>query len=105
LEGLKPGDRIRLKDLCNIEFVSMGPLKARYVGTEVESSKGKKMKIIHWAPVNGLPIRVMGPEKTDEGIGEAGIASELGKVVQFERYGFVKINCLGEPIVACFTHR
>ena len=105
LEGLKPGDRIRLKDLCNIEFVSMEPLKARYVGTEVESSKGKKMKIIHWAPVNGLPIRVMGPEKTDEGIGEAGIASELGKVVQFERYGFVKINCLGEPIVACFAHR
>jgi glutamyl-tRNA synthetase len=47
----------------------------------------------------------MGPEKTDEGIGEAGIASELEKVVQFERYGFVKINCLGEPIVACFAHR
>jgi glutamyl-tRNA synthetase len=105
LGGLKPGDRIRLKDLCNIEFVSMEPLKAKYAGTEVESSKGKKMKIIHWAPVNGLTVRVMGPEKTDEGIGEAGIASEWGKVVQFERYGFAKINCLGEPIVACFAHR
>jgi hypothetical protein len=25
--------------------------------------------------------------------------------VQFERYGFVRINFLGEPIVAYFAHR
>ena len=41
----------------------------------------------------------------DEGVGEAGIAEELGKVVQFERYGFVRINSVGEPIVANFAHR
>jgi len=41
----------------------------------------------------------------DEGIGEAGIAQELGRVVQFERYGFVQVKCVGEPIVAYFAHR
>jgi glutamyl-tRNA synthetase len=101
LVGLKVGDKIRLKDLCNIEILSIEPAKARFAGTEV----GKKMKIIHWVPENGLPIRVMKPDGMDEGLGEAGIAGELNNVVQFERYGFVRINCLGEPIVAYFAHR
>jgi len=47
----------------------------------------------------------MKPDGEDVGIGEAGIAKELEKVVQFERYGFVRINRLGEPIVAYFAHR
>jgi glutamyl-tRNA synthetase len=101
LEGLKAGDKIRLKDLCNIEILSKDPAKARFTGTEV----GKKMKIIHWVPTNGLPIKVMKPDGMDEGVGEAGIAGELNRVVQFERYGFVRINCLGDPIVAYFAHR
>jgi glutamyl-tRNA synthetase len=52
-----------------------------------------------------VKAQVMKPDGIDEGIGEAGIAEELGKVVQFERYGFVRINFLGEPIVAYFAHR
>ncbi len=101
LDGLTVGDKIRLKDLCNIEILSKEPAKARFAGAEV----GKKMKIIHWVPENGLPVRVMKPDGVDEGLGEAGIAGELNKVVQFERYGFVRINCLGDPIVAYFAHR
>ena len=57
------------------------------------------------APADGLKVRVMKPDGIDEGIGEAGIAEELGKVVQFERYGFVRINTSGEPIVANYAHR
>ena len=52
-----------------------------------------------------VKAQVMKPDGIDEGIGEAGIADELGKVVQFERYGFVRINFLGEPIVANYAHR
>jgi len=66
---------------------------------------GKEAKIIHWAPLDGVKAQVMKPDGIDEGIGEAGIAEELGKVVQFERYGFVRINFLGEPIVANYAHR
>ena len=50
-------------------------------------------------------MRVMKPDGIDEGIGEAGIVEELGKIVQFERYGFVRINTSGEPIIAYFAHR
>jgi len=67
---------------------------------------GKEAKIINWAPLDrSVKAQVMKPDGIDEGIGEAGIAEELGKVVQFERYGFVRINFLGEPIVANYAHR
>ncbi|MHC1687339.1 MAG: glutamate--tRNA ligase [Methanothrix sp.] len=101
LEALKVGDNIRLKDLCNVEITSLEPAGARFLGKDV----GKRTKIIHWAPADGPAVKVMKPDGIDEGIGEAGIAGELGKVVQFERYGFVRINFLGNPIVAYFAHR
>ena len=101
LEAFKVGDNIRLKDLCNVEITCLEPAKARFLGKDM----GKRTKIIHWAPADGVAVKVMKPDGIDEGIGEAGIAEELGKVVQFERYGFVRINCLGEPIVANFAHR
>jgi len=102
LEGLKVGDNIRLKDLCNIEILSLDPARARFAGKDM----GKRTKIIHWAPADGPKVRVLKPEGADDlGVGEAGISEELGKVVQFERYGFVRINSIGEPIVAYFAHR
>ncbi len=45
----------------------------------------------------------------DEGLGEPLIATELWNVVQFERYGFVRIDSVveketGTEVVAYFTH-
>ena len=102
LEGSKVGDVIRLKDLCNVQITSLEPAKARFLGKDM----GKRIKIIHWAPADGVKVRVLKPDGVDEGLGEAGIADELGKVVQFERYGFVRVNKIGEPpILAYFAHR
>jgi glutamyl-tRNA synthetase len=101
LASLKVGDNIRLKDLCNVEITSLEPARARFLALEM----GKRTKIIHWAPASGLTVRVMKPDGMDQGVGEAGIAKELDRVVQFERYGFVRINSVGETIVAYFAHR
>ena len=101
LEGLKVGDNIRLKDLCNIEISSLEPARARFLARDM----GQRTKIIHWAPADGPKVRVLRPDGADEGFGEAGIAEELGRVVQFERYGFVQVNGVDEPIVAYFAHR
>jgi glutamyl-tRNA synthetase len=101
LEGFRVGDNIRLKDLCNVQINRLEPARARFLGKDM----GKRIKIIHWAPADGVKVRVLKPDGMDEGLGEAGIAEELGKVVQFERYGFVRVNKLGEPIVAYFAHR
>ncbi|VUT28231.1 MAG: Glutamate--tRNA ligase [Candidatus Syntrophoarchaeum sp. GoM_oil] len=39
------------------------------------------------------------------GFGEGSIRDELEEVVQFERFGFVRIDSVGERIVACFGHK
>jgi glutamyl-tRNA synthetase len=105
LEDLLVGDNIRLKDLCNVEITSLDPARARLIDADPDTARKNRLRIIHWAPQGGVPVKVMKPDGVDEGIGEAGIAGELDKVVQFERYGFVRINRLGEPIVAYYAHR
>ena len=46
-----------------MEITSLEPAKARFLGKDV----GKRTKIIHWAPLDGLPVRVMKPDGMDEG--------------------------------------
>jgi glutamyl-tRNA synthetase len=101
-----PEDIIRLKDLYNVKIVSLKPLIAEYAGDE----RTKQLKIVHWAPTNGLKVEVLTPEGVDDGIGEQGIASEVNSVVQFERYGFVRIDDIvthGDQtkIIAYFAHK
>ena len=105
LESLKPGDLFRLKDFCTVGLTSKEPAKATLAYVDPDQAKKDRFRIIHWAPRDALPVKVMKPDGVDEGVGEAGIASELGRVVQFERYGFVRINRLGDPIVAYYAHR
>jgi glutamyl-tRNA synthetase len=105
LESLKQGDCLRLKDLCNIRMTSTNPPRATFIDALPETARSMKMRIIHWAPVDGIRVKVLGPERNDEGVGEAGIADELDAVVQFERYGFVRIDSVGDATVACFAHR
>ncbi|MHC1635348.1 MAG: glutamate--tRNA ligase [Candidatus Methanospirareceae archaeon] len=98
---LKEGDKMRLKFLCNVEVVEKSDLMAiaRVVGEDI------KKPIIHWVPKGGIKVRVKKPDGVDEGIGEELIASEVGKVVQFERYGFVRVdNVEGGCVIAYFTH-
>ena len=101
LAALKVGDNIRLKDLCNVEITSLEPARARFLAKDM----GQRTRIIHWAPADGPGVVVKKPDGVDEGVGEAGIAEELGRVVQFERYGFVRVSSVGERIVANFAHR
>ena len=101
---LKQGQRIRLKFLCDVEIEQIEPLVANVVETPAED-----VSIIQWAPSEGIKVVVKKPDGTDEGIGEPLIASELGNVVQFERYGFVRIDSVveketGKEVVAYFTH-
>ena len=63
---------------------------------------------IESAQADGIDVSVKRPDGVEEeGIGEPLITTELGNVVQFERYGFVRIDSVNEPktaVVAYFTH-
>jgi len=103
---LKEGERLRLKDLYNIEITGISPLRAKFIGTDMDLVKKEKARIIHWAPPDGLKVKVLSPDGEYTGIGERGIEKELDKVVQFERFGFVRIDSVsGDEVVAYFTHK
>jgi glutamyl-tRNA synthetase len=106
LEKLEVGSVLRLKDLSNIEITSLSPLRAKKSATSLENIKKMKGKIIHWAPIDGIRVKVRGPDGDIEGLGENGIAAELDKIVQFERFGFCRIDSVDEEkIVAYFAHK
>ncbi len=103
-ETLKTGERLRLKHLYNIQIKSISPLTAEFIGTDMHLVKKEKAHIIHWVPPDGIKVKVLSPEGEYTGMGERGIEKELDKVVQFERFGFVRIDSIGEEVVAYFTH-
>lgn len=104
---LEVGQKLRLKYLCTVEIESTEPFVARVVDRATEPAT--EMPVIQWAPTNGIKVIVKRPDGIDEGIGEPLIANELGNVVQFERYGFARIDSVmeketGTEVVAYFTH-
>jgi len=97
-ERLK-GKVVRLKDFCNILLDK----KAEFRGFELDDVK-KGKNIIHWLPDGEtLQCTVLG-EKTWEGMVEKNVVQDEGKVVQFERFAFCRIEKAGEEVLAIYTH-
>jgi len=93
------GEIVRLKDFCNIILDK----KAKFLSFELTGAK-KGKNIIHWLPKSAvLKCRVVG-ERSCEGLVEKGVEQEIGKVVQFERFAFCKIEKTNGEIVAIYTH-
>ncbi|MEM4523513.1 MAG: glutamate--tRNA ligase, partial [Archaeoglobaceae archaeon] len=93
------GENVRLKDFCNVILEK----KAKFVSFELLGAK-KGKNIIHWLPKSSaVKCKVLG-EKVWEGLAEKGIEKEVGKVVQFERFGFCRIERANGEVVAIYTH-
>ena len=100
-QALESAGMIRLKDLCNVEAGE--PVK--YAGTDLSVLK-KGIKAVQWVK-DGIPTEVLMPDGTViEGMTESAILEEHGETVQFERFGFVKLEKSDKKkITAVFTHR
>ena len=102
---MSEGEELRLKDLYNIKVksVSSDLVKAEFIGNE--SIEGRK---IQWVTEEGkVPVKVMvlgdlfnekgefneDSLKWDEGFAESAVTGlEHGDVIQFERYGFCRLD-------------
>ena len=106
IAGAPQGARLRLKDLCNIEL--SGPFEARYIGNDLSILK-EGARIIHWVALDGVPADVQLEDGTwKSGVAERGARQELGKVVQFERFGFVRLDRWDgeqQKLFGYFTHK
>jgi glutamyl-tRNA synthetase len=75
-----------------------------------EYDKELRAKLIHWLPVSEevVNVQVIMPDgSTRKGVGEAGLSKlKVGSVVQFERFGFVRLDKIGDSELAfVFGHK
>ncbi|NMB79517.1 MAG: glutamate--tRNA ligase [Methanomicrobiales archaeon] len=99
---------IRLKDLFNVRVTwENGTPSFTFAGDSLADARAAKARIIQWLPVQqATPCTLLTQEGTMAGRCEPLVKGELGKVVQFERVGFVKIDAASpDGICAYFTHK
>ena len=94
--------RIRLKDLCNLDYA----LPAKYAGNDVSILK-TGVRAVQWVSRDSVPATLVMPDgSVTEGLVENGILREGTGSVQLERIGFVKIEeSTPEKVSMVFSHR
>lgn len=94
--------RIRLKDLCNLDYST----PARYAGDDVSQLRGGGMSAVQWVSRDSVRASVLMPDgKVSEGLVESALLGEESDTVQFERFGFVRIEKKGaDGVAAVYTH-
>ena len=99
---------VRLKDLFNVKIAWDGETPSfSYGGDSLAEARAAKAHIIQWLPVKeALPCTLVTQEGDVNGACETLVKNELGKVSQFERVCFARIDSAGTGgIVAYFTHK
>lgn len=94
--------RIRLKDLCNLDYA----LPAKYAGNDVSILKSG-VRAVQWVSRDSVKASLLMPDgSVSEGLVENGILKEGTGSVQLERIGFVKIEeSSPEKVSMVFSHR
>jgi glutamyl-tRNA synthetase len=99
---------VRLKDLFNIQIAwEDGEPTLTYAGDSLDEARAAKAPIVQWLPEDAaIPCLLRRPAGDLSGYCEPVVAGEIGKVVQFERVGFVRIDEVSDRgIRAYFAHR
>ncbi|MEM3055086.1 MAG: glutamate--tRNA ligase [Candidatus Bathyarchaeia archaeon] len=109
-EALTVGRVIRLMELFNIriEKVEAYSVEASFVSEYYEEARYAGAPLIHWVPVGSdMPCQIVMPDATMvEGIAESACKMlKLGDVIQFERFGFVRIDEVGAKLTAYYAHK
>jgi glutamyl-tRNA synthetase len=110
VEASKISKVLRLMELFNvrIERVDAYSAEATFAGESYEEAKRTGAQLIHWVPVGeDMPCQVVMPDATlSDGIAEA-ICKRLkpNMVVQFERFGFVRIDEINEKLTAYYSQK
>jgi glutamyl-tRNA synthetase len=103
MKNIESGTKFRLKDLCNVKIISKD--EAEYIGDDLSIIK-EGVRIIHWVGEDNVPTKLSMPDGTiKEGFSEHILDSDIAKVVQFERMGFVRIEEKDTEYQAYFAHR
>lgn len=104
VEKMREGEIFRLKDLMNVRLIEKKPsgLVGDFAGMEVA-----EIQKIHWVPAGAPELDVLMPDGSIlTGFVEPSVLSLTpGAVIQFERFGFVRLERVTPRPLAIFTHR
>jgi len=99
---------LRLKDLFNVKITWNGDTPSfSYGGDSLADARAAKAHIVQWLPIKDAVLCTLLTQDGEiKGMCEPPVKNEVGKVVQFERVGFVKIDTVSDTgVLAYFTHK
>lgn len=108
--SLKIENVIRLMELFNVKIEDANEYSARasFVSESYKDARSAKTPLIHWIPVGeDMPCQVIMPDATvAEGIAESNCKQlKPNSIIQFERFGFVRIDKVNEKLIAYYAHK
>jgi len=106
---LREGSLVRLMELFNVEVISKkeGCISAEFHSEGYEEARRLNLPLIHWLPDSeGISCEVFMPDgSVVKGLVERNLhQASVDQVVQFERFGFVRIDEIKESVKTFFTH-
>ena len=117
IKSLKVDDVLRLKDLYNVKIKEIGKdvVDGEYISERLLPYSPK----VQWTTDDHIEMKVLVPDllfkkgkydpnslKETRGFGEKNILKlKNGEIVQFERFGFVRIEKKQNKIIGFFTHK
>ncbi len=109
-ETAETGKIFRLMELfnVNIERTSTNLLEAYFVSETYEEARKEKAKLIHWIPIfKEIPCQIIMPDaELVKGIAESACKKLMpDTVIQFERFGFVRVDRNKAKLTAYYAHK
>jgi len=106
----KTGNVIRLMELFNVEIEKANSYSAEasFISESYEEAKKAKAQLIHWIPVGqDMPCEVVMPDATTNyGIAEDSCKQlKPNSIIQFERFGFVRVEKVNMKLTAFYAHK
>ncbi len=110
IDLIKTRRKIRLMGLFNFQVEKVGKrlIEASFHSQSHEEAKKLGAPLIHWIPVGtGFPCEVVMPDASvAEGTAEDSCRKlHPDDIIQFERFGFVRVDQLDKKLTAYFAHR
>jgi glutamyl-tRNA synthetase len=110
VDASKVGTSIRLMELFNIriEHANAFSVDAVFVSESYEDARKVKAQLIHWIPVgNDMPCQVVMPDATIiEGVAESACKRlKPDDIIQFERFGFVRIDHTDRKLTVYYAQK
>ena len=109
-EAMEPEKVVRFMELFNIKIKSKTEtfITATFASESYEDVRKIKVQLMQWIP-KGTEFSsqvVMPDASVVEGFAEADCKKlKPDDIIQFERFGFVRVNEVGEKLVAYYTHK